>query len=380
MTPQAFIAKWRDNALTEKAGAQAHFEDLCALLGIEPPRIEGEYQYERGAARTGAGHGWADVWKRNCFAWEYKAPDKDLGVALKQLMTYALALDNPPLLVVSDRKRIEIHTHFTGTPSEVHAIALEDIGQPQNLQKLRWLFESPENFKPKRTTYAVTEEAAQKMGELAGRLNAQGHTPQQTAHFLIQCVFCMFAEDAKLLPEKLFETVLDRSNPDGAKAQSRLTQLFETMRDGGEFALNDIPWFNGGLFREINVPALATADVVQLLDAARMGWGEIEPAILGTLFERGLNPDMRSQLGAHYTDPATILKLIRPVVEQPLLAEWHAIKTNIATLLEKAHRGGKGSKTARDEAQAAFIGFIERLKNYRVLDPACGAATFCIWR
>lgn len=37
-----------------------------------------------------------------------------------------------------------------------------------------------------------------------------------------------------------------------------------------------------------------------------MDWGAIEPAILGTLFERGLNPDMRSQLGAHYTDPATI--------------------------------------------------------------------------
>lgn len=161
MTPQAFIAKWRDNPLTEKAGAQAHFEDLCALLGMEPPRIEGEYQYECGLIKkSSASQGWADVWKRGCFAWEYKAPDKDLGAALKQLMVYALALDNPPLLVVSDRKRIEIHTHFTGTRSEVHEILLENIGQPENLQKLRWLFESPERFKPSTPTYAVTEEAA----------------------------------------------------------------------------------------------------------------------------------------------------------------------------------------------------------------------------
>ena len=29
---------------------------------------------------------------------------------------------------------------------------------------------------------------------------------------------------------------------------------------------------------------------------------EIDPSILGTLFERGLDPDKRSQLGAHYTD------------------------------------------------------------------------------
>jgi hypothetical protein len=316
------------------------------------------------------------VWKRGCFAWESKAPGKDLGVALKQLMTYALTLDNPPLLVVSDRSRIEIHTHFTGTPSEVHSIPLEEIGQPLNLQKLRWLFEAPDRFKPKLTTYAVTEQAARKMGELAERLNARGNTPQQTAHFLIQCVFCMFSEDAKLLPDKLFETVLDKSNPDGAKAQSRLAQLFEAMRVGGDFAMNDIPWFNGGLFKQIEVPSLTTNDVVQLLDAARMDWGAIEPAILGTLFERGLNPEMRSQLGAHYTDPATILKLIRPVIEAPLLAEWESVKSRIGTLLDKYAKGGKGSKTAHDEAQTAFIQFVQRLKAYRVLDPACGSGNF----
>jgi very-short-patch-repair endonuclease len=377
MTPQAFIAKWRDNPLTERAGAQPHFEDLCALLEVEPPRIEGEYQYERGLIKkSSASQGWADVWKKNCFAWEYKAPDKDLGAALKQLMVYALALDNPPLLVVSDRKRIEIHTHFTGTPSEVHAIALEDIGQPLNLQKLRWLFDAPERFKPQRTTYDVTIDAAARMGTLAKRFAEQGHNPHQTAHFLIQCVFCMFAEDARLLPEKLFETVLDKSNPDGSKAQARLSELFAAMQKGGDFALETIPYFNGGLFEQIDVPPLTTEDVVQLLDAARMDWGAIEPAILGTLFERGLNPDMRSQLGAHYTDPATIGKLIRPVIEAPLLAEWQPVKDRITDRMASYIQGGKGSQNALKEAQAAFTGFIARLKSYRVLDPACGSGNF----
>ncbi|KVW96987.1 class I SAM-dependent DNA methyltransferase [Thiobacillus denitrificans] len=383
MTPQAFIAKWRDNPLTERAGAQAHFEDLCALLEVEPPRIEGEYQYERGLIKkSSASQGWADVWKRGCFAWEYKAPDKDLGAALKQLMVYALALDNPPLLLVSDRKRIEIHTHFTGTPSEVHSILLEDIGQPENLQKLHWLFNAPERFKPRTTTYAVTEEAARKMGKLAERLNARNHAPLETAHFLIQCVFCMFAEDARLLPEKLFETVLNKSNPDGAKAQSRLTELFTAMRKGGDFALETIPYFNGGLFELIEVPPLTTEDVVQLLDAARMGWGEIEPAILGTLFERGLNPDMRSQLGAHYTDPATILKLICPVIEQPLIGEWNDTRAKLARLApqfgyEKGRKKGEfRPNEARTEGQSLFNAFLERLKRFRVLDPACGSGNF----
>ena len=106
MTPEQFIAKWRDNALTERAGAQSYFLDLCAMLDVPPPNDPDHYCFERGAARTGAGRGLADVWKRGCFAWENKAPGRDLEAALKQLMTYALALDNPPLLVVCDRHTI----------------------------------------------------------------------------------------------------------------------------------------------------------------------------------------------------------------------------------------------------------------------------------
>ncbi len=98
MTPQAFIEKWWHNKLSERAGAQQHFLDLCELLGVEKPADPDNYCFERGAKKTGAAHGWADVWKRGAFAWEYKGPGTKLTAALKQLMTYALALDNPPLL------------------------------------------------------------------------------------------------------------------------------------------------------------------------------------------------------------------------------------------------------------------------------------------
>lgn len=380
MTPTEFIAKWQGSPLSERSGAQSYFNDLCDMLGVDKPNDPENYCFERGASRTGAGHGWADVWKRGCFAWENKAPGKDLAAALKQLMTYALALDNPPLLVVSDREIIQIHTHFTGTPSEVHTIHLEDIGLPDNQAKLRALFDNPDRFRPVRTTLAVTEEAAGRMGAVAKRLTERGNDPLEVAHFLIQCVFCMFSEDAGILPEKLFETVLDKSNPDGSKAQARLTMLFEAMTKGGAFGADDIPWFNGGLFENVAVPALETADVVELLAAARMNWGAIEPAILGTLFERGLNPDMRSQLGAHYTDPDTIMKLVRPVVIEPLEREWAEVHAKLVTLAPNFGYA-KGKKKAlpnveRREGQALFNTYLERLKNYRVLDPACGSGNF----
>ncbi|MEI7842834.1 MAG: type IIL restriction-modification enzyme MmeI, partial [Gallionellaceae bacterium] len=239
MTPQQFIAKWQGSTLNERQSYQAHFADLCALVGAEvpTPASADNYCYERGVAKTGSKHGWADVWKRGFFAIEYKAPDRNLDAALKQLMTYALALDNPPLLVVCDTQIIQIHTHFTNAPSEIHTIALQDLGEPSNLDKLRWLFTAPDKFHPQRTIAQITEEAAGKFAALAQSLNSRDHAPQAVAHFLNQCLFCLFAEDAALLPEKLFERLLDKSQTDPAKLSSRLEELFNAMRKGGDFAL-----------------------------------------------------------------------------------------------------------------------------------------------
>ncbi len=376
MTPAQFIAKWRANPLSEKAGAQAFFLDLCAMLGVEPPNDPDNYCFERGATRTGAGHGWADVWKRGHFGWENKGPGGDLGGALKQLMTYALALDNPPLLVVSNRDITQIHTHFTGTPSETHTLRLEDIGTPENQQKLRWLFTDPEKFRPGRTVQDITAAAAGRFADVARSLTGRGHDPEKVAHFLIQCLFCMFAEDIGLLPKRLFERVLDKRGSDTVKLGAALGELFRAMQGGGDFLLEDIAWFNGGLFARIELIELAPGEIEALHAASKMDWSAIEPAILGTLFERGLDPKIRAPLGANYTDPGTIMKLVNPVVVEPLAREWAAARERIGTLLGKYHAGGKGSQSALKEAQGHFLGYIERLKNFRVLDPACGSGNF----
>ena len=376
MTPAQFIAKWRDNPLSERAGSQPFFIDLCAMLDVAPPDDPDHYCFERGATRTGAGHGWADVWKRGHFGWENKGPGGDLGGALKQLMTYALALDNPPLLVVSNRDVTQIHTHFTGTPSETHTIRLADIGTPENQQKLRWLFTDPEKFRPGRTVQDITADAAGRFASIARSLTDRGHDPEKVAHFLIQCLFCMFAEDIGLLPRRLFERVLDKRGGDTVKLGAALGELFRAMQAGGDFLLEDIAWFNGGLFARIELIELAPGEIDALHAASKMDWSAIEPAILGTLFERGLDPKIRAPLGANYTDPGTIMKLVGPLVVEPLAREWAAARERIGALVGKYHAGGKGSQSALKEAQGLFLGHIERLKNFRVLDPACGSGNF----
>ncbi len=380
MQAQDFVRKWGPGGpaadLTERAGAQAHFIDLCRVLGVAEPDNPERYCFERGVTKTdsaaGRIDGWADVWFKDHFAWEMKKPSRSLDAALRQLLMYALPLESPPLLVVSDRLRIEVHTHFTGTPSERHAFALEDITRPEVQQRLRALWTEPDAFKPKRSNREITEEAARTFAGTAERLRAAGVAPERVSHFLTQCVFSFFAEDVGLLPAKLFERLVGvQLAPDVLRDQ--LAKLFETMRSGGLFGVEAVPWFNGGLFAQIDVPPLAAADMAALKAASALNWSAIDPSIFGTLFERGLDPAKRSQLGAHYTDPATIMRLVEPVVQRPLLAEWAERKTAIAAALVKSKK--HGDKAYRD-AQAAFIGYLERLKSYRVLDPACGSGNF----
>ena len=97
MTPDQFIAKWQGVTLKERSAAQEHFLDLCRLLD-EPTPAESDphgerYCFEKGAKKAGGGDGWADVWKRACYGWEYKGPGKDLQQALKQLQIYTPALE-----------------------------------------------------------------------------------------------------------------------------------------------------------------------------------------------------------------------------------------------------------------------------------------------
>ena len=191
-----FVNRWRTVELTERAGAQMHFIELCDTLGVPHPAAEdssGEtYTFEKGVTTTTGGQGFADVWKRGHFAWEYKGKDKDLNVAYQQLLKYREDLENPPLLVVCDLVRFEVHTNFTGTAKRVYRFSLDDLLKNEvtaacslsPLDVLRALFSDPTRLRPDRTTVEVTEIAAAEFATLADSLRNGGNDPQRAAHFL----------------------------------------------------------------------------------------------------------------------------------------------------------------------------------------------------
>jgi type II restriction/modification system DNA methylase subunit YeeA len=377
MTPSDFITKWTASTRNERAACQEHFIDLCNLLDEPTPGTDptGEnYAFEKGATKFTGDGGWADVWKRGCFAWEYKKKRGDLNAAHRQLLLYAGPLGNPPLLITSDIARIVIRTNWTNAVTETHEIPLAEMANPLRLRLLKWAFSDPEQLRPSHTRQALTEQAATEFAELARRLRDRGHDPRAVAHFVNRLVFCMFANNVGLLPEGLFGQMLKLCKRRWPRSAEYTGQLFGALaKSGGEIGYVDVPWFNGGLFEDATTLPLIEKDINLLIELTELDWGEVDPSILGTLFERGLDPDKRSQLGAHYTDRAKIEMLIDPVIRRPLLAEWASVREQIeAALAAPARRKGGG----KEAAQTLYHSFLERLRNFRVLDPACGSGNF----
>jgi hypothetical protein len=390
MTPQEFIQKWQRVSLSERSACQQHFLDLCELLGQPKPAAADPdgawYTFERGVHKTDGGHGWADAWMRNHFGWEYKGKHKDLVAAYKQLLQYREDLENPPLLVVCDLDRFEIHTNFTGTVKRIHAFDLDGLAEPENLDTLRKLFTEPAALRPGETTEGVTKRAAELIGQIADGMRVRAIPAHDAAHFLMKLMFSMFAEDIGLLKNKVFSKIIDAGKDKPDVLAKRLAALFEAMSTGGYFGADEVLHFNGGLFADAAVIALQPEEVRKLLDVNNLDWSDVEPSVFGTLFERTLDPDKRSQIGAHYTSRADIETLLEPVVMQPLRREWADVQTKCEKLLPKLkeeskkragqRRPSKRESKPRRDLDKLLHGFVDRLAEVTILDPACGSGNF----
>ncbi len=380
-----FVAKWEQNAQKESAAAKEHFVDLCQLLGLPTPNDPGSgsdrYCFEKSLTKVGGSAGFADVWKKDAFAWEYKGKGKypDLRSAYQQLLLYREDLGNPPILVACDIATYDVHIAYTGYPTRVERFTNADLQNVATRDLLRLVFTNPERLRPVEQTSTITEKAAGRFAEVARFLERRGYTPIEIAHFFMKLLFALFAEDIQLLPAELMTRSIRQAITNPAEFPERAQGLFRAMRSGGYFGLDRVPQFNGWLFNDDSALSLTPDELQYLADAARLDWSAVEPAIFGTLFERSLDPSKRAQLGAHYTSRADILLIVEPVLMAPLRRDWMAVQEGIQALQVQwqAPSTSVNNRTRlRGIAEGMLLAFVDRLAQVRVLDPACGSGNF----
>ncbi len=417
LTLLEFVRKWNASLLTERSSSQQHFRDLCEALDVPHPtqvdEIGTAYCFDKRVTKLSGGEGFADVWKRGFFAWEYKSKGGDLKAAYRQLSNYHEALENPPLLVVCDFVRFEVHTKFENSPTRVYAFTLDDLLANRDtptcaippVEVLRACFTDFNPLRPENTAVRVTRAAAADLLRLAERLELERRpTPlsrEQIAHFLMRIVFCLFADSIGLLPEHTFrDLVLSKDRFLPTKFRRKLRLLFQAMsEEDGIFGPHSIRYFNGGLFDSDSVIDLDVPDLAILASAASHDWSHIEPTIFGTLFERSLDAAKRSLIGAHYTSTEDILLLIEPVVMQPLQRRWAAVRAEAEAALhaeQPEHPGAPSSPAVSSPSRVGSVtraitqprlqldrpafkilsAWVDELNRITILDPACGSGNF----
>ena len=439
LAPAAFLEKWQGSAGAERANAQLFLHDLAAVLGVPAPQpTTGDarhdpYVFERPLAfQDGTkARGFIDLYKRGHFVLETKqgADHKrtaagrtlrqghgirgtagwhaTMDAARHQAEGYAKNLEAaepvPPFVVVCDVGYcVDLYADFSGIgrlyqpfpDAGTHRLPLDalcaDTDDGAELRaRLAAVWTDPLALDPARRQARVTVALAKTLAGLADALAPDGTATdaagqpmdaEAVAAFLSQCLFAMFAEDAGLIPERAFTSLLLHYADNLPRLPRALDAFFGAMDRGDYLPVVDaeMPRFNGLLFKSSRAPRLSPEAHQMLLDAARADWADVEPSIFGTLLERALDPAERHRLGAHFTPRAYVERLVGPAVLEPLRDRWRGVRAEAETLAEKAGQARRQADVTRyrNQARAVLRAFLSELAAVTVLDPACGSGNF----
>lgn len=368
-----FVQNWRNFQGTELSGAQEFLRKLLDVYEVSakpgtifeqhpiqvPEIIKSKTQGNLFAATQPVQYTAArmDLYLPKVCVWEMKAPDeKDLQKHHDQVLGYWARM-RTRYMVLCNFKEFWIYDTEDENGQLIPKLKFLLSDLPERADALLFLRgEVPELT---RRSERVTADVAQMLGNLVRDVIQTAENPkrdrERIAKFILECVFAMFAEDTDLIPAGMFTDCLLRAHKDGS--MEPVWSLFDdfSLQEAANRGNQAAPYINGPLFdRDHPKIKLTKEQIFNLYIAARdFDWQDVRPEIFGSIFEQALDPIERHELGAHFTREADIEKVILPTIVEP----W---RERIARL-----------RMPRD---AELL--IEELKQFHVLDPACGCANF----
>jgi hypothetical protein len=354
-----FSQGWAD-ATSEQSERQPFWDAFYTIFGLTRRHLA---VYEEAARRASTGRsGWIDILQPGEMAVEHKSRGENLDSAMRQLEDYLGHLkptDMPWLLVACDFARFRWRNLETNESGE---FALEQL--VDNLDLFWWLAGGDTPQEAGLPEVDVNLQATELMATLHDELKASGYSQRDIREWITRILFCLFADDTEVWERKLFETFIEsRTSDDGSDLGPQINyafQILNTPLDERSPVLDEhlagLAYVNGDLFENaLSIPSCNETVRDALRRASRYNWGKVSPAIFGSLFQNVMTPAERRELGAHYTTEGNILKTIRPLFLDDLVAEL-----NSATSLPSLRR------------------FHDKLSSLTFFDPACGCGNFLV--
>lgn len=358
----AFVNEWAGETY-EKGESQSFWTELFQVYGMRRRSVA---KYEAQAKRISKGTGFIDVFWPGMMIAEQKSAGKDLGAAEDQAMDYLTSVSEaemPRYVVTCDFQTFRVRDLDAPAGEDTVTFALEDL--PTEAERLGFIAGYQKRSFGSDEQAAASVKAAQLMASLYDELEKSGYDEHQASIFLVRTLFALFADDSGLWERDLFlEYLENRTSPDGSDLGAALAQLYQALNKPPERRLSKadeliqrFPYVNGSVFGEtIEIPYFDKTMRDKLMAACYFNWGEISPAIFGSLFQAVKALDARRALGEHYTTETNILKVIEPLFLDELRQRF----------LDNQHNARGLRKLQKDMGQLRF------------LDPACGCGNFLI--
>lgn len=294
------------------------------------------------------------VWKERVLI-EMKKRGEDLSEHLKQAQNYWMDLTpKPPYVILCNFDEFWIYDFNKKVYEPLDKVPLLKIAE----HKEAFNFLLPQKYTPVfgNDWEAVTKDAAYLISNVYRLLKKRGIAENIALNYILQSVIAMYSEDTKLLPHRIFTQLIEECEVDHKKTYDLIGGLFREMNNPGVTPVGiykGVEYFNGGLFKEVNALELTEHETNLLAAGARKDWSKVNPAIFGGIFEGGMEEEERHKLGAHYTSEADIKMIVYPVIVKPWLE-----KIENAEMLDELYD------------------LLTELRNFKVLDPACGSGNF----
>jgi SAM-dependent methyltransferase len=353
----AFVSYVQTHLVGDEKGEAADFLDhLFRALGHDGIKEAGASRETR-VAKKGGGKNFADLlWPERVLI-EMKSRGKKLERSYDQIFDYwtHIVPHRPPFVILCNFDEFWIYDFNQQLFDPVEKIALADL--PHRAEALAFLLPKPRKPLFNNNRVEVTREAAADLAALFRALVFRGEDRTRAQRFILQLLVTLVSEDMELLPGQILARLVADCRDKGESAYDLIGGLFrqmnsETPARAGRFV--NVPYFNGGLFAEIDPIELQPEELGILAHAAERKWDLVKPEIFGTIFQSSMDADERHAFGAHFTSEFDIRKVVGPTIVRP----W---REKMAAAWDKV---GKLKEVLRD------------LRRFRVLDPACGSGNF----
>ncbi|MDQ0095019.1 class I SAM-dependent DNA methyltransferase [Paeniglutamicibacter psychrophenolicus] len=358
----AFVKDWAGETY-EKGESQSFWTELFAVYGVRRRSVA---KFEAQAKRLDGSGGFIDVFWPGTMIAEQKSAGKNLVKAEEQAMDYLTKIPDaamPRYVVTCDFATFRIRDLDAAPGVEAVTFALEDL--PTECERLGFIAGYQKRTFGSRQQESASIKAAQLMASLYEELEKTGYDEHQASIFLVRTLFALFADDSGLWERDLFLEYLEtRTSPDGSDLGAQLAVLYQALNKpvasrykAADELIQRFPYVNGSVFGEsIEIPYFDKTMRDKLIEACYFNWGQISPAIFGSLFQSVKSKDARRGLGEHYTTETNILKAIEPLFLDELRQRF----------IDNQHSTAGLRKLQRDMGQMHF------------LDPACGCGNFLI--